>query len=459
MNEPLPPSQHRRAQSGDLAEGDINLSPLRRAWQAEHVGGKTRALLDADSEVFLHQSLSTPCLDALESCEGIWLEDVEGRRFMDFHGNSVHQVGYGHPRVIEAVKRALDTLPFSPRRFTNGAAIGLATKLASLAPDPLGKVLFAPGGTLAIGMALKLARAVTGRHKTISLWDSFHGASLDAISIGGESVFRRNIGPLLPGTEHAPPCDPRHCSYGCGGVCNLRCAEYLDYVLGKEEDVGAVIIETIRSTDVRIPPPEYYRVVRDACDRHGALLILDEVPICLGRTGRMFAFEHYGIVPDMVVLGKGLGGGVFPLAALIARREFDVVADRALGHYTHEKSSVGCAAGLATLEVIEDERLLERSQALGARALERMHALEQKHPLIAETRGIGLLLAIELERNGAPARHQAERVMYHCLAHGLSFKIGQGNVVTLSPPLIIAPEELDRALDIVDGALLAAEAS
>jgi 4-aminobutyrate aminotransferase len=307
-------------------------------------------------------------------------------------------------------------------------------------------------------MALKLARAVTGRHKTLSLWDSFHGASLDAISIGGESIFRRDIGPLLPGTEHAPPCDARHCGYGCGGTCNLRCAEYLDYVLSKEEDIGAVIIETIRSTDVGIPPPEYYRIVRDACDRHGALLILDEVPICLGRTGRMFAFEHYGIVPDMVVLGKGLGGGVFPLAALIARREFDVVADRALGHYTHEKSSVGCAAGLATLEVIENERLLERSRTLGARALERLRALERRHPLVAAVRGIGLLLAIELERNGTPARDEAERVMYHGLSHGLSFKIGQGNVVTLSPPLVIAPEDLDRALDIVDAALLAVEA-
>ena len=458
MNEPLPPSQHWRAHSGDLAaEGDVNLSPLRHAWDTGHVGEKTRALLDADNAAFLHQSLSTPCLDALRSCDGIWLEDVEGRRFMDFHGNSVHQVGYRHPHVIEAVKRALDTLPFSPRRFTNAAAIDLATRLASLAPDPLGKVLFAPGGTLAIGMALKLARVITGRHKTLSLWDSFHGASLDAISIGGESIFRKNMGPLLPGTEHAPPCDPRHCGYGCAGTCNLRCAEYLDYVLGKEEDIGAVIIETIRSTDVQIPPPEYFRIVRDACDRHGALLILDEVPICLGRTGCMFAFEHYGIVPDMVVLGKGLGGGVFPLAALIARREFDIAADRALGHYTHEKSSVGCAAGLATLEVIEREHLLDRSRKLGARALERMHALQRRHRLVAEVRGVGLLLAIELARDGAPARHEAEQVMYHCLANGLSFKIGQGNVVTLTPPLIIAPEDLDRALDIIDAALLAVE--
>ncbi len=286
---------------------------------------------------------------------------------MDFHGNNVHQVGYRHPRVMDAVRRALDTLPFSPRRFTNETAVELADRLVALAPDPLGKVLFAPGGTLAIGMALKLARLATGRHKTLSLWDSFHGASLDAISIGGEAVFRKGIGPLLPGTEHAPPCEPRACRFGCGGTCSARCAEYLDYVLGKEEDIGAVIIETIRCTDVQIPPPEYYRIVRDACDRHGALLILDEVPICLGRTGRMFAFEHYGIVPDMVVIGKGLGGAVFPMAALIVRRDLDIAGDRALGHYTHEKSSVGCAAALATLEVIDSERLLEKSRSAGRR--------------------------------------------------------------------------------------------
>ena len=319
-------------------------------------------------------------------------------------------------------------------------------------------MLFAPGGTLAIGMALKLARLATGRHKTLSLWDSFHGASLDAISIGGEAVFHKNMGPLMPGTEHAPPCDPGSCRFGCGGSCNLGCADYLDYVLGKEEDIGAVIIETVRCTDVQIPPPGYYRRVRDACDRHGALLILDEVPICLGRTGTMFAFEPYGIVPDMVVLGKGLGGAVFPMAALIARRDLDVAADRALGHYTHEKSSVGCAAALATLEVIENEDLLLRSRTLGAQALARMHELKRRHPLVGDVRGVGLLLGIELMRDGAPARREAEQVMYRCLAHGLSFKIGQGNVLTLSPPLIITHAELDQALDIIDAALSAVEA-
>jgi len=454
MNDPRP------ADVDFAAEGDVNLSAHRRAWQAAYVGSSARTWLDRDARQFLHQSLSTPCLSALVESDGIWLTDAEGRRYMDFHGNNVHQVGYRHPHVIAAVKHALDTLPFSPRRFTNPAAVNLAEKLAALAPDPLGKVLFAPGGSLAIGMALKLARLATGRHKTISMWDAFHGASLDAISIGGEALFRQGIGPLLPGTEHVPPCDPRACRFGCAGACNARCAQYVDYVLAKEGDVAAVVVETIRSTDVQIPPPDYYRVLRDACDRHGTLLILDEVPICLGRTGTMFAFEHYGVVPDMAVLGKGLGGAVFPMAALIARGDLDVAGDRALGHYTHEKSSVGCAAALATLEVIERDGLLARSQRLGARALERMHALKARHPLVADVRGIGLLLAIELAHgDGTPARDEAERVMYGCLARGLSFKVGQGNVLTLSPPLVIDEVDLMRAFEILDAALVEVAAS
>jgi 4-aminobutyrate aminotransferase len=408
-------------------------------------------LLERDAKHFLRQSLSTPCLAALKSASGIWLEDLEGRRYMDFHGNSVHQVGHGHRRVVEAVKRALDILPFSPRRFTNEYAVRLAAKLAELAPGDLDKVLFAPGGAEAIGMALKLARLATGRHKTVSMWDSFHGASLDVISIGGEALFRRGMGPLLAGTEHVQPCDPRNCNFGCGGSCNARCADYVEYVLAKEEDVAAVVVETVRSTDVQVPPRDYYRKLRAACDRHGALLILDEIPVCLGRAGRMFAFERYGIVPDMVVLGKGLGGGVFPMAALIVRRGLDVAADRALGHYTHEKSSVGCAAALAALNVIESEKLLFRARKLGQRALRQLRSI--KSPAIVEVRGIGLLLGIELA-----SADLAEEVLYRCLSKGLSFKVGQGNVIVLAPPLVITERDLGRALSILEQSIAEAAA-
>jgi 4-aminobutyrate aminotransferase len=233
---------------------------------------------------------------------------------MDFHGNTSHQVGFRNAKVISAIKAQIDILPFCTRRYTNIPAIKLAKKLAELAPGDLKKVLFAPAGTTAVGMALKLARVVTGKFKTISMWDSFHGASLDAISIGGEAVFRQGIGPLLPGTEHVPPADPLHCPWRCGEKCTNECARYIEYVLDKEGDVGAVIAETVRSTPY-IPPPEYWAIIRAACDRHGAMLVLDEIPSCLGRTGKMFVCEHYRIVPDMLVIGKGLGGGIFSLSA------------------------------------------------------------------------------------------------------------------------------------------------
>ena len=189
----------------ERSEGDINLSPHRQEWLRDYIDDETRRLLEEDATYFLHQSLSTPCLDVLHSCEGSSIIDLQGRTLLDFHGNSVHQVGYRNSAVIEAIKRQLELLSFCPRRYTNRPAIELAKKLANLAPRKLSKVLFAPGGTTAIGMALKLARIVTGRFKTISWWDSFHGASLDAISIGGEALFRSSIGPLLPGAIHVPP--------------------------------------------------------------------------------------------------------------------------------------------------------------------------------------------------------------------------------------------------------------
>ena len=444
---------------GLKSEGDLNISARRQQWLEEQIDDETQAWLDEDAKYFLRQSLSTPCLNVLKGCDGIYVEDLQGRRYMDFHGNNVHQVGFRNPRVIAAIKAQLDQLPFCPRRYTNFPAIRLAKKLAELAPGNLKKVLFAPGGTTAIGMALKLARAATGRFKTISMWDSFHGASLDAISVGGEAIFRRDIGPLLPGAEHVPPPDPSHCPFDCGAQCTLQCARYVEYVLEKEGDVAAVIGETVRSTPY-IPPPDYWRTIRAACDRHGALLILDEIPHCLGRTGKMFSCQHYEVVPDMLVIGKGLGGGVFPLAALVAREDLDIAPERALGHYTHEKNPVACAAGLATIECLEADGLLENARVLGQRALARMGDMMKRHELVGGARGLGLLLGIELVKDRKTrerASEAAERVMYRALEKGLSFKVTMGNILTLTPPLIITREELDRALDIIEACL--AEAS
>jgi 4-aminobutyrate aminotransferase len=196
--------------------------------------------------------------------------------------------------------------------------------------------------------------------------------------------------------------------------------------------------------------------LRAACDRHGALLILDEIPIALGRTGYLYAVERYGIAPDMVVLGKGLGGGSLPLAALVARGEFDVGQDISLGHYTHEKNPITCAAGLATLEVIEEEGLLERSRRLGEQVVARLETARASLPAIAQVRGAGLLIGIELRAVGElSATDLAEAVLYRCLSAGLSFKIGQGNVLVLAPPLTIAESDLDWALNSLIDAIAA----
>lgn len=438
------------------SEGDLNLSPRRASWIKENLDLETRHWLEEDARYFLHQSLSTPCLDVLKGCHGGEITNLQGRELLDFHGNNVHQVGFSHPRVLEAIKAQLDDLSFCPRRYTNIPAIKLAKKLTELAPGNLNRVLFAPGGTSAIGMAIKLARAATGRFKTISMWDSFHGASLDAISVGGEAIFRSGIGPLLPGCEHVPPPDNRHCPFKCGAACNLNCAEYLEYVLEKEGDVSAVVAETVRSTPF-IPPKEYWRKVRSACDKHGALLILDEIPNCLGRTGRMFTCEHYDIVPDALVIGKGLGGGVFPLAALLARGDLnEAVCEKALGHYTHEKNPVACAAGLAAIEVIESENLLAHVQALGAYALEQLRALMKRHEIIGDVRGLGLLLGIELVKNRATRQRaidETESIMYRALSKGLNFKLTMGNIITLTPALTITRKQMDQALKILDECL------
>lgn len=432
------------------SEGDVNRSSLREQWNDEHLNAETRGLLEEDARYFLHQSLSSPCLNVLDSCEGSYLIDVEGRRYLDFHGNNVHQVGFGNPRVKAAILEALDELPFCTRRYTNRYAIALARKLAAISPGNLNKCLFAPGGAEAISMAVKLARMATGRFKTISMWDSFHGATLDTISLGGEFLFRNNIGPLMPGSEHVPPPEPQGCPFRCGKSCNLQCADYVEYVMRREGDIAAVVAETVRSTGI-IPPPEYWRRLRELCTRHGALLILDEIPHGLGRTGSMFTCEQYGVVPDMLVIGKGLGGGSLPIAALLAREELDIAGDRALGHFTHEKNPVLCAAALATIDVIESENLTQRAAVLGKRFVAQLEQLREKFPLISEVRGMGLLAAMVLRKpNGLPADAEAEYIMYAALRQGLSFKTAMGSTLVLTPPLTIDEEALDTSVRILD---------
>ncbi|EDL71040.1 aspartate aminotransferase family protein [Vibrio campbellii] len=438
------------------SEGDVNTTPARQAWNASMDDERTQALLKRDSEVFLHQAMSTPCLDTLEAAEGIYIQDATGKKYMDFHGNNVHQLGYGHPHVIKRVQEQIAKLPFSPRRFTNETAIECAEKLTQICGGELNRVLFAPGGTSAVGMALKLARHITGNYKVVSLWDSFHGASLDAISVGGEACFRQGMGPLMAGVERIPPAVSYRGAFPVEDGSDVHYADYLEYVIEKEGGVGAFIAEAVRNTDVQVPSKAYWKRIREICDKHNVMLIIDDIPNGMGRSGEWFTYQAYDIEPDMLCIGKGLGGGLVPIAAMVTKDKYNTAEQISMGHYTHEKSPIGCAAALATMEAIEQDGLLDKAKADSQFMREKLLEMKAKYPVIGDVRGIGMLWGIELvtdHESKARAYDEAEAVLYQCLNNGVSFKVSQGNVIQLSPPLIITREQLAEALAIFEEAI------
>ncbi|OOI06267.1 aspartate aminotransferase family protein [Vibrio sp. SALL6] len=438
------------------SEGDVNTTPTRQAWNTSMDDERTQALLKRDSEVFLHQAMSTPCLDTLEAAEGIYIQDATGKKYMDFHGNNVHQLGYGHPHVIKRVQEQIAKLPFSPRRFTNETAIECAEKLTQICGGELNRVLFAPGGTSAVGMALKLARHITGNYKVVSLWDSFHGASLDAISVGGEACFRQGMGPLMAGIERIPPAVSYRGAFPVADGSDVHYADYLEYVIEKEGGVGAFIAEAVRNTDVQVPSKAYWKRIREICDKHNVMLIIDDIPNGMGRSGEWFTYQAYDIEPDMLCIGKGLGGGLVPIAAMVTKDKYNTAEQISMGHYTHEKSPIGCAAALATMEAIEQDGLLDKAKADSQFMREKLLEMKAKYPVIGDVRGIGMLWGIELvtdHESKARAYDEAEAVLYQCLNNGVSFKVSQGNVIQLSPPLIITREQLTEALAIFEEAI------
>ncbi|MGE3626362.1 MAG: aspartate aminotransferase family protein [Hyphomicrobiales bacterium] len=438
------------------SESDTNLSSRRAEWAARTHGTETKALLERDARAFLHQSVSTPCLSAVRKAQGIWLEDLSGRRYMDFHGNNVHHIGYGHPRLKAAIARQMDALPFAPRRFACEAAVDLAEKLAAIAPGGLSKVLFSTGGSDAVEMALKLARLATGRYKTVSFRDSFHGAGFGASSVGGEELFRAEaFGPLLPGTIHVAPFDLYR------DADPMASAHEIAAILKREGDIAAVVAEPMRVTTGHVAPEGFWRVVREACTAAGTLLIFDEIPTGLGKTGALFASSHEGVEPDILVLGKALGGGILPIAAMLARPGLDVAGDYAIGHYTHEKNPVTARAALTTIEIIEDEGLAENAREVGSHALARLEEMKAEYPAIGDVRGRGCVIGVEMVSDPdakTPDADLAEAILYEALDRGLSFKTTMGHILSLTPPLVTTRAEMDAALDILEACIAATAA-
>lgn len=442
---------------GMVREGDINSGSLREQWLA---GLDSRSIksLQEDEAVFMRQSMSTPCLQSIVRADGCWLFDKNGKAYLDFHGNSLHQVGYRNPYVLEAVMEQLGTLPFIPRRYTADIAVQAATALIEKTTSKDFKVLFTPSGTAAVGLALKIARKVTGKHKVISLWEAFHGASLDCISVGGEYVFNKELGPLLPGCIKAIPYNAYrnllHSS--CPERVAEFCLDYLEYIFQNEGDIGAVLLEPIRATDTHVPPRSYFQRLKQMCEHYQALLIFDEIPTALGRSGEFYVHQNFGVEPDVLVLGKGLGGGVVPQAAVLVKTRYDRCSDVSLGHYTHEKPAAGCAAICAAIRYINEHQLLGNCRRQAVFAKQVAAALFEKYACIGDVRICGLLISFELVKDRAMKERDsvlAEKILYYCLEKGLSFKLSAGNCITWHPPLIVTEAQLASAFQIFEDAI------
>ncbi len=444
----------KRAKLVEREQGDVNTTLNRRKYWERNLSGEARKWFEEDMKYFLHQSLSTPVLNVTSRAYGVYIQDLNGNKYIDMHGNGIHNAGFNNQEVIQAIKKQLDEeMTFCPRRYTNIPAIKLAKKLAEISPGNLNRSLFCPGGSEAIEMALMLSRFVTKNYKTISFWDSFHGAGFGAASIGGEEHFHGGLGPMVPGAFHVE--FPNYFRNPWGFTKNedvdAECLRQIEQILTKEPEMAAVIGEPISATPV-IPSREYWKGVKELCEHYGALLIFDEIIEGFGRTGKMFACEHY-ITPDILVLGKSLGGGIVPFAGIVTHEKYNVCQNRSIGHYTHEKNALCSVAALAEIKYIESNKLSEHAATLGKHSVQRLNKMKEKYSLIGNVAGMGLHIGIDLvkdQKTKERAVDEAEIIMFKCLEKGLSFKIIEGNIITLRPSLVITEEEMDKALDILD---------
>ncbi|GAB4269789.1 MAG: aspartate aminotransferase family protein [Deferrisomatales bacterium] len=394
---------------------------------------------------------------------GVYLEDDRGRRYLDFTaGLATTNVGHNHPKVVAAVRRQAEALLHGGCIFYHEPLLELCEALARVLPPGLERFFFGNSGAEAVEGAIKLARFHTGRQGVLAFAPSFHGRTLGALSLTASSArYRRGYAPLVPSVHHAPYPYCYRCPLGHDGpeACGLACWEYLEWVVrhlvAPEELACAVVEPVLGEGGYAVPPPDFLRRLRDFCDRHGVLLVLDEVQSGMGRTGRWLAAEHFGVVPDVVVLAKGIASGL-PLSAVVSTPEIMDGWPPGAHGTTFGGNPVSCAAAVATVAVIEEEGLLEHAAAMGRRALDRLGRMEVEHPCIGEVRGLGLMIGVEFARLGKePFPEAVERILKHCLARGLVLlECGtHKSVLRLAPPLVVGEEELDRALDILEEAV------
>jgi 4-aminobutyrate aminotransferase len=392
----------------------------------------------------------------VDHASGAVITDVNGREYLDcFAGISVVNAGHCNPEVIAAAKKQMDKLVHCASYiYHSQPTADLAEKIAQITPRGLTKSFFGNGGAEAIEGALKLARLYTGRHEFIALHASFHGRSWGTLSITGNQGRKKRGGPYASGISFAPapyayrslwPSDPEECA--------RQCAKALDDVIrfSTAGDVAAFIAEPVMGEGgIIVPPLNYFKEIKKVLDQHGILFIADEVQSGFARTGKMFAFEYYGVDPDILVTAKGIANG-FPLSAYTTRPEIAAAYKPGDHLSTFGGNPVSCAAALANIEFMERENLLAKATETGNYVMAKLHELQKQNPLIGDVRGLGLMIGVELvkDQKKTPATTEADAIREALFRQGVLVGVGgvYGNVIRFQPPLVITRPQIDRALD------------
>jgi taurine--2-oxoglutarate transaminase len=399
---------------------------------------------------------------AIASAKGVHFNTVDGRRFIDFNSQLMCvNAGHGDRRIIEAIKRQADELPYISPFMAHEARARLGRKLAELLPGDIDKVFFTLGGTDANENAIKMARAVTGRPKILARYRSYHGSTGTAVQATGDP--RRWPNEHAGGVVHV--LDPYH-GIQAGTDSGDAALKQLEETISLEgpETIAGFLLEPVTGTNgVLIPPDGYLQGVRELCDRHGILMICDEVMTGFGRTGKWFAVDHWGVVPDLITLAKGLTSSYVPLGAVGMRPNVAAYFDDHVfyGGLTYNSHPIGCAAALGAIQAYEEDDMVGNSRRMGTVLARHHRRLQERHPCVGAARSIGLFGALELVRdrntleplapfNGTSAEMKA---VAQALLEGGMYTFTRWNVIMTIPPLCITEAELDEGFEILDAAL------
>jgi 4-aminobutyrate aminotransferase len=401
----------------------------------------------------------------VEKAEGCTYTGADGKQFLDcFSGIAVTNAGNNHPKVVAAAKAQIDQMVHCCTYvYYNPRAAELCKVLADITPGKLKKSFLANSGAEALEGAMRLAKQHTGRKEVVALTHSFHGRSYATLSITGNWARKKGGGPYMPGVSFAPAPYSYRCQFGSTNQeeCAQAHAEALRYTLKYHTygDVAAFIAEPLLGEGgIIIPPDNYFKYVKEVLDEHGILFICDEVQSGFGRSGKLFAIEHYGVEPEIMTLAKGIADG-FPLSAFIAREPISEAFKPGDHLSTYGGSPVSCAAAMANIEVLQDEGLIENAAARGEQIMNRLRAFGEGNKLVGEVRGKGLMIGIELvldKQDKTPAPDQTKVVRTHCREQS-NVLVGAGgsfaNTVRLQPPCSLSEDEADRACEAIEKAL------